>query len=206
MAEELQSLLERIKKDGADKAQAEAARILDAARQKAGALVAQAEQEARAKRADVDRAARESVERGRKTLEQAARDVILLIGEALNAVLREIVRRDVGQALREDALRSILLKAVEVYGRSGAGGGGIELLLSQDDRNKLADSLMAQFVRELKQGVEIKADGSILRGFKARVKGQNVEHDFTQDAIVDALCQIARPRLAEIVRSAGGPR
>jgi V/A-type H+-transporting ATPase subunit E len=202
MAEELQSLLERIKKDGVDKAQAEADSILADARQKAAGIVAQAGQEAKVTLEEAEKTVRASTERGRKSLEQAARDILLSIGGAINATLREMVRRDVAQSLDEATLRQMLLKAVDAYCGKEGEKTRLAVLLSPEDQKKLASSLLSQFAGDARRGVQIKSDGSIVRGFRVSVNNGNVEHDFTEEAIVDALCQIVRPQLADIVRSA----
>ena len=48
--------------------------------------------------------------------------------------------------------------------------------------------------------MEIKADDSIISGFKVSLKGDNVQHDFSGEAITEAMCRLLRPHLAEIVK------
>lgn len=202
MPEELQGILDKIKKDGIDKAQAEAERILAQAREQATAVLKKAEDQAGAMSRKAETDARKTAEQGRRTLEQAARDVILSIGQALDRTLREVIQRRVSQTMAGDLLSQMLVKAVQSYCGQSGGDSRIEVILSPDDREKMAAALLQQLGSDMAQGLDIRSDASVVRGFRVSLKDQNVEHDFTQEAIVDALCQIVRPHLADIVRSA----
>jgi V/A-type H+-transporting ATPase subunit E len=206
MAEELQSLLEKIQRDGVGKAEAEAEKIVAAARQKADALVQDARKRAEetTRRAEQDAAV--FAERGRTALEQAARDVVLSVGQAIAETLRGIVRRKVAEALSDDALREILSSLVTSYfAQKGAETGGIEILLPPDQQKRVVDFFLAHYAKAVQQGVTIRADNGLVAGFRVAVRGENVEHDFSDEAISEALCQLLRPHLAQIVRKATAP-
>lgn len=202
MAEELQNLLDRIRKDGVEKAEAETAKILSAAKEKAQSIVKQAEAEAAASLEAAKRDAEAFSERGRKSLEQAARDVVLSVSAALNHTLQAIVSREVKAVLTEETLRDMVTKFVEIYCRAEARNSRAEIVVSEDDRPGLESFFMTRFADEIKRGVEIKSDGDVLAGFRVFVTDGHVEHDFTERAITDALCQLLRPQLAEITRKA----
>ncbi|MBM4143545.1 MAG: hypothetical protein FJ225_08160 [Lentisphaerae bacterium] len=202
MAEELQSLLERIRTEGVAKAEADAARIVAEAEKKAAGIVAAAEKQAAAHRAAAERDADAQAQRGRKALEQAARDVVLSVGESVNALLEAIVRRKVGEALNGDTLRHLLVKAVEAYACAGKEGGRLEVLLADEQRGEIADAFLGELSKELREGVRVTGDGSVVSGFRVSLAGGRIEHDFSADSIARALGALLRPALAEIVQSA----
>jgi V/A-type H+-transporting ATPase subunit E len=201
MAEELQNLLDRIQKDGVDRAEAEAGRILAAAKAAADGLTARAREEEAAATARVRREAQAFEERARVSLQQAARDVVLSVHEALNASFAALVRREVGQALTPEVLGQMLVRMAEAhFGHPGAGQ--LEVLLNPDDQKRLAASLLTGLSEGARRGMEVKADARIGKGFRLVVRGEAVEHDFTDQAIADAMVQFLRPQLAGIVKSA----
>lgn len=202
MAEELQNLLDRIQKDGVDRAEVEATRIASEAKQAAEAIVAEATKQANAIRADAEKDAEAFEARARVSLQQAARDVVLSVGETLQTALREVVRHDVADAMTPEALQGMLASLVEAYLKEGTSN--VEILVSESDRAALSDFFMSRFAATLKQGVDIKADDGVVRGFRVSVADEQVQHDFTDKAVTDALCQILRPHLAQIVREALG--
>ena len=60
--------------------------------------------------------------------------------------------------------------------------------------------LTAKYAEQLSTGVEITGDGAVTAGFRVSVQNGSVEHDFTDQSISDALSQLIRPHLAEIVQ------
>lgn len=202
MAEELQSLLEKIQKDGVEKARTEAERILEDARQQADTVRKQAEEEARNRREAAEREAKDLQERGQRALEQAARDVILTLKGAIEATLRALVRKDVAAALDPAATADILKQVVDAYCKDRGGTPSLELLVPEELRDRIAEHFLGRLTREMQDGVAIKGDGTVLAGFRVSVKDDQMEHDFSDEAITDALCSLLRPHLANIVKSA----
>ena len=107
MADELQSLIERMQREGVEKAEADAAAIVTRAKAKAAEIVKAAEAQAQAllKQADAD--AQVYTERSTITLTQAARDVLIAVGQGLESILNDVVRKQVGQALSPETLKEI---------------------------------------------------------------------------------------------------
>ena len=202
MAEELQNLLDRIQKDGVEKAEAEATKIVSQTRKEAKSIVTEAENEAGVIREKAEADARLFTEHGRKSLEQAARDVILSVGDAVSRVAKEIVSREISQAMTGDTLKQMLVKVVESYCRQESGDSRIEILLSPKQQKDVVDYFMSEYGKAVRKGLEIKADNTIIAGFRVSMVGEGVEHDFSEEAIAEAICQLVRPQLAEIVRKA----
>jgi V/A-type H+-transporting ATPase subunit E len=199
--QELQELLEQIQREGVAKAEAEAKTILDRARGEADRIRADAQKAADELRARAERDSAAFSERARASLEQAARDVVLSTGNALSAALREIVLRDTREALTPETLRPIIERLVVAHFQA-SGAGGAEVLLGPDAAARLADQLMQRFAGALRGGLQVRAETGIRGGFKVVVSGESVQHDLTDAAIADALCELVRPRIAEIVRQA----
>jgi V/A-type H+-transporting ATPase subunit E len=200
MAEELQSLLDRIRIEGVEKAQAEAEQIRAEARKQAARLVAEAEQTRAAMLEDAGRKAQTFEERGHKALERAARDLTLMIGEAITEAFRTIVRRDIHAALTTETLKQMLVEVVRAYCVKQGDGSRIDLLVSPEQHKDIVAFFMSEFQQAIQKGVEIHPDGQLVRGFKVSLSEEHLYHDFSEDAILESLCQLLRPELAEIVK------
>jgi len=83
MSEDLQSLLEKINRDGVEKAEAEAAKIVAKAKADAEALMKSAREEAARAKADADQAAADYAARAAETIRQAARDTVISVQDAV---------------------------------------------------------------------------------------------------------------------------
>lgn len=200
MAEELQSLLERIQKDGVDKAESQAETILEEARHKAADILTAAREEADELRSSAETEAEAFEQRANASLRQAARDVVLSVGEAIDRTFRGLAASDVSAAMTPEVIENMLTSIVQPYFEKGSGK--LAVLLSEKDRESMQDALSARFADALKQGLEIRGIRGMAAGFRVSVVDDNVEHDFSSEAVTDALCALIRPRLAEVVRAA----
>lgn len=202
MAEELQSLINRIQQDGIARAETEARRILSEANEQAAGIVRAAETRAQALLAEAEQAARTYDERANKALQQAARDVVLSVQEAVTRTLQAIVAARVGEALSIDVLKQMLVRFVEAYAARNGETDRIDLLVDEADRKAVVEYFLQQYRAAIDRGVEIHAEAGIGKGFRVAIQDAHLRHDFTRQDIAEALGRLLRPRLAEIVKQA----
>jgi len=202
MADELQSLLDRIQHEGLDKAKLEADRIVAEARKKADAMVNEAHGTADALRKKAEADAEAFAARARKTVQQAGRDVILWIGEAVGKLLTDVLRAETGKLMSDDFLKQLLSAAVESYCRGPAGGVAIEVLVPPAQEKGLAEFVRQKLAAKCVAGIEIHGDRDVVGGFRIRMADGRVQHDFTSEAIAATLGRMLRPPLTTLVQNA----
>lgn len=202
MAEELKNLLDKIQKDGIDKAEAESDKIIADAKDKAKKIIADAEAKAASEMKKAEKEAQMLEARGKTALEQAARDVILSLGDSIQQSFKGIVAQEVAGAMDAGALKKIIASLIETYCKNELKESRVEILLSEDDQKALKKHFTSKFAADMKKGLEFKGSGAIASGFKVSVVKDTIEHDFTGEALTDALCTFLRPYLADIVRNA----
>lgn len=204
MTNELQGLLERIQKEGVEKADAEAAGIVRGANERADAILRAAE----AKAAEVlDKARKDSdafMVRSTQTVEQAARDVILSVGQSVGKIFHALVEKDVEQSQKSESFDALLVRICEAYISRGLAEGHLELMVSPADRDRILAVFHQRFKQAVDKSIIVRSDNEIISGFKVSFSGKSVYHDFTREAIADAISQMLRPQIAEIVRRAAG--
>jgi len=198
MAEELQPLLEQIRKEGVEKAQAEADQILSQAKEKAAAGVRAAEAKATALTAKAETDAEVFTQRSIATLEQSARDLLITVGQGIENILSEIVTASVDEALGIEVLEKMMVSMASACAEQ-QGETRIELLLSEADQKELVKFFAAKYSDKMIHGIELQGDNEILKGFKVSFADDHAYLDFTQEAIAEALTAFLRPKLAEIV-------
>ena len=191
MAEELQQLLEKIQRDGVDKANAEAAAIVAKAKAEAEAIVKKAQEDAAAAEAKGKADAEAYAARARETISQAARDTVLKVKEDVTKLLTQLLAQDVSAALATEAVPLAAAAVKELVTGSGA-----EVAASA----KLVDALRAQLAAQAQNGVKVVADEMTGTGFTVKLDNGRVEHDFTDAAISEALAQRLRPDLAALLK------
>ena len=187
--EDLQSLLEKINRDGVEKADAEAKRIIAEAEAKAAKIVKDAEAAAAKAKADADKESAAYAERARETLGQAARDVVLGVKNAVTALLEQMLVRGVDKAFADEQTSAqVVFEAIKDL--TGPG----EITCGA----KLAATLKSQ-VAGLKS-FTLTTDDTLGTGFTVKLDGGRVEHAFTGEAIAGELAKRLRPDLAKLVK------
>ena len=191
MSEELQSLIEKINRDGVEKANAEAERIVAEAREQAAMIVKTAKDEA-AKSAKAAKDESElSAERAKETLRQAARDAIISVEGAVTRLLEKILAANVDDALSNPATAAdIAGDAVKTLVGTG------EIIAGP----KIAAALKAELAS--KQNFTVVMDETLGSGFKVKMEGGRVEHDFTGATVAAELAKRLRPDLAALMQGA----
>ena len=191
MAEELQQLLEKIQRDGVDKANAEAAAIVAKAKAEADTIVKKAQEDAAAAEAKGKADAEAYAARARETISQAARDTVLKVREDVTKLLTKLLAQDVSAALATEAVPLAAAAVKELVTGSGA-----EVAASA----KFVDALRAQLAAQAQNGVKVVADEMTGAGFTVKLDNGRVEHDFTDAAISEALAQRLRADLAKLLK------
>ena len=187
--EDLQSLLEKINREGVEKAEAEAKKIVEAAEAKAAAIVQAAEESAAKAKAEAEQAAADYAARAAETVRQAARDTVLGVKDAVTALLEKLLVKDVEAALAEPAAASALV-ADAIRQLTGQG----EIVCGA----KLAATLAAQLAA--KGDFKVVTDETLGGGFSVKLDGGRVEHAFTVEAIAGELAKRLRADLAKLVK------
>ncbi len=198
MAEELQPLLDQIRKEGVEKAEAEAAEILAQAKEKAAQIVRDAEAKAKELVAKAETDAEVFTQRSIATLEQSARDVLITVGQGIENIISEIVAESTTDALNINVLEQMLVNMAQSCAEK-PGETRIEMLVSEADQKELVKFFVAKYSEKMGGGIELHVDNEILKGFKVSFADDHAYLDFTQEAIAEALTAFLRPKLAEIV-------
>lgn len=188
MSEDLQSLLEKINRDGVEKAEAQAAAIVTEAKTKAAALVAAANEEAAKAKAAAEQAAADYQARAAETIKQAARDTVISVKEAVTKLLEQVLVKNVQSALADEktaaALVADVVKGFATTGEIAAG-------------EALAKTLAAQ--KAALGAFTVVTDPTLDTGFAVKLDGGRVEHAFTADVIAAELAKRLRPDLAKLL-------
>ncbi len=196
----VQELLDKIKRDGVEHAEAEAAKIRAAAEEARAALLDAARKEAKAivEKGKAD-AARDEAS-GRAALKQASRDLVLAFRGEVEKALGAIVRADVEAAFNAETLKKALPGILEAWAKDGRDE--LAVLVPEKDLASLdayfKDKLAAQF----KKGVELKPLKNTKAGFRISEKDGAAYYDFSAEAVAGMLGAYLNAQLAAIMAEA----
>jgi V/A-type H+-transporting ATPase subunit E len=198
---QLQELLDKIRREGLDAAEAEASRIVAEAEARKASIIAEAEREAKLIRSKAESDAARADEAGRAALAQASRDLVLGLRDGLAAVLAAAVHVDVKQAYGLEVLTECIPVVVKALAATGSTG-ELEVLVSPEQAKKLDARFAQRLSDDLKKGVTIRPFPGLDAGFRIAEKDGAAYYDFSAAELSELLSRRLNPRLAEAVRSA----
>lgn len=191
MSEDLQSLLEKINREGVEKAQAAADEIIAKAKAQAAALVKEAEAAALKAKADAEIAAKDYAARAAETIRQAARDTVISVEGAITDKLVALLAKDVKAALAEP--KAVAALAADVV-KEFAAKGEVKVAAAE----AVVATLKAQLASE--KNLKVETDPTLGTGFTVKLDGGRVEHSFTGAVVADELAKRLRSDLAKLVK------
>ncbi len=198
---QLQELIEQIKKEGVEAAEAMAAAKLDAANEEANKIIADA-------RAEADRIIKSAKEENSRlvrvsedAIRQAGRNLLITFRESVNKELNAIAGENVKSVYSSDAVKELIIKAVEAWAKNGDTD-DISLLLGEDDLKKLEENLVAALKEKMLSGVTLKANTGFDSGFGIAVDNGRVYYDYSAEAVIDMLSAYLNPRVTALLKEA----
>jgi len=199
MPEDLQALIDRLQRDAVEEGQRRAQAIVAEAEAKADALVREAEAQAARLLERAERDAEAYTERSAHALEQAGRDLLIAVSHAVEKLLSGLVHASLEEELKPELLAEMLAKMSEAYVARGGRERRMSVLLNEADLEALVSLYAGRYRDRLLEGVQLDLDNDVVKGFRVVMVEDHVEHDFTIDAIAEALTHHLRPHLARIL-------
>ncbi len=193
----LESLIEKIKKEGVQEAQQKSEQIINQARQKEKEIIQKAKKEAERIKKEGEREVNKLQKSSEESLKQSARNLILSVREKLTLIFDNILKRETEEALRPKALTEILGKIIDKW--SPKEDKILEVLVSQEDKEELSRLLLTKFKGKAEGKFEIKSSKLIKKGFQVGVKGEDTYYDFSDEGIIESLSLFLNPYLSSLI-------
>lgn len=202
MAEQLESLLQKIHDEAVAKADAAAAERLRAAEQRAKDVERAAEQKAAAIIAEAEQRAKQIVESGTLALQHAARDVLQYVRQAISNYFRTLIHASVPELVPLERVQEILLRLALETAKCGYSHESLRVYVNEADEKALVHFFLTKFREQVKEGVELHPMKGLRAGFRFELKDEDVMFDFSDEVIVEMLSSLVNPALEAILRQA----
>lgn len=201
MEVQLNELIEQIKKEGVDAAEAEAKNIIDAAKAEAQAIIANAKEQAEKILANAKIENERMVKSSEDAIRQAGRNLLISFRESVARELKAITENSVNKAFSSEDLVGIILKSVEEW-TAKPDVENIAVILNEKDLRALEDLLLAGIKDRMLKGITLKASDSFDGGFRISANNGNVYYDYSSEAVVDMLSNYLSPKITELLKEA----
>lgn len=202
MAEDLQGLLDRINKEGLEKAEESKAAIIAEAKSEAKNIIAEATKKAEEIVAEGKKEAATLQAAGESGCQQAARDVLVSLESSIKQVLSSVVKQSVAESMTPETLSELIGTLAKAY-VEGADT-KLEVMASPEQVEALQQTFIGKLADTFKGGIEVQPVPSVDAGIKVSLDGESVVHDFTADAVSEMFCAYLNPRILEIISKTKG--
>ncbi|NCB02587.1 MAG: V-type ATP synthase subunit E [Spirochaetia bacterium] len=196
MEQQIQELVNSIKRDGITEANNKRTEILDEAKAQAKEIIANSEKEAAA---IIDKAKREvSVmkQSASETIRQGARDVILSLKKNIYSLMDRLLKQHIKDSLTPEHTVSLIVSVVK-SGLTDSKSSVVEV--NKKSIKGLEEKLRSDLEKELKSGLEINIVPSVDVGFRLLDKKGNSYYDFSDEEISSLLIPYLNDAISDIL-------
>ncbi len=193
----LDALVSKLQTEGVDKANAKGAAIVDKATKDAEAILAQAREEADALMAKARSEAEQYQRNAVSAIELAGRDMVLSLKARVKELFDSALRTSIAAELDDEGLlRDLIATLINSWTRERT----VEIQLNEKRMLQLLKIVQSAVKEEFRGGVELKTNRSITRGFRLFLKEDEVNYDFSDETILEALRSSLNPGIAKLVK------
>jgi|UPI00039AD06B V/A-type H+-transporting ATPase subunit E len=194
----LENLIAKLKQEGVEAAQKEAAEILQKANAEANAIVAKAKEDAQQIIAAAQQESQKLQRNAEAAIRQAARDTILVTKENLSKLFARAFTTAIARQLQPAFLMELIRKVVE-----SNFGAQLEFSVSPADLEQLKQLLLQETYASIRDVVVLKPERSITAGFRVRRVDENLYYDLDNESIAAFLQEFLNPAIRQILEQNG---
>ena len=198
---QLQELIDQIKKEGVEAAEAQAEAILKAAKNEADKIISEANAQAEKIMLNAKNENERAVKSGEDAIRQVGRNLLISFRESITKELSALVDTKVASVYSSDALSELIVKAVEAWTQK-PDAEDITVLLDSDSLNKLEAEVKEELKAKMLKGITLKANNNIDGGFRISVNNGAVYYDYSKEAVTDMLSAYLSPRITALLKEA----
>ena len=198
MTQDLQSLLDKIKQEGLEKAAVKEKEIIANAEKKSAEIIALAKQEAAQILKNAEIESTNLKKRAESAIQQSSRDIILTLKNEIQSRLNKKFADSTAQAFSPEYMAEIISALCAAFARNPQAK--LTVVSAVKDVDALKNALMNALNDSFKKNCEVFPDKELTGGFKVNFSGSDVFYDFSDDAVCSLLAEYAGPVVGELLK------
>ena len=198
---QLQELIDQIKKDGVDAAEAEATSIVDCAKAEAEKIIADAKAQAEKILADAKAENERMVKSSDDAIRQSGRNLLISFRESVTKELNAIVGDAVNAVYSADSLTKLVADVVEGWAKN-PDTEDITVILNTEDVKALEEAALASLKDKISKGITLKVNDNFDGGFRISVNNGAAYYDYSAEAVVDMMSNYLSPKVTKLLKEA----
>lgn len=198
---QLQELIDKIKRDGVAVAENSASEMISNAEKEAKRIIDNAKREAE----NIINQAKEDANRFEKSSEdsikQASRNLLLQFRDSVTKELSSIVNETISDSISKDSLEKLIPEIIKEWTKN-SDAKDISVLLSEKDLQTLESSFKNSLKNEISQGLTLKVDNSLSKGFRVGIKDGAAFYDFSAETVAELFSAYLNPKVSALMKEA----
>lgn len=198
---QLQELIDKIKRDGVAVAENSASEMISNAEKEAKRIIDNAKREAE----NIINQAKEEANRFEKSSEdsikQASRNLLLQFRDSVTKELSSIVNETISDSISKDSLEKLIPEIIKEWTKN-SDAKDISVLLSEKDLQTLESSFKNSLKNEISQGLTLKVDNSLSKGFRVGIKDGAAFYDFSAETVAELFSAYLNPKVSALMKEA----
>lgn len=196
----LKKVIEKLKKEGIDAAEAEGLKIKQKAEANAEDIIINAEMKANSILKAAESESKKAKEQLKLELERASKiGLAAFKGSVEKALVVPTIEESLSKVLSTPAfLEKVILEMVKGFGANNFKGADLDIILSEDLKKQLGTALAAKMKMLTAGGdVTVQFDENISYGFKMGPSGKGFVFDLTDDGFKEIFTRFISPKFRE---------
>ena len=202
MVEHIKEIIDQIKTEGVEAAENNANEIKDRAKQEANTIIEDAKKQSESMIHEAKEEIAKLKKSGEMALAQASRDTLLSLRQQIEALFKEILKKEVQKSLNAEDITKVLNSVIKDCIDKADGDVNICIDVKPEDLKVLQDGLYAQLQEKVKSGIELRSQEGIQKGFTISFDGGKSCIDFSDESLVEYLQGFLNESLSEIIKTA----
>jgi V/A-type H+-transporting ATPase subunit E len=196
MSDTLNTLIEKIQREGIEEAEAKAQQIETEASERARRMI----EEAKTKADLLLSETRHSIDKIKKSeetaLKHAGRNLLISLRQEINATLLKVIKEDIRETLSDEMLYGIIERLI--LEQSANPKNDIVVILTPQELTALG-SFLVNLQERIKKCITLQHSDQFDRGFVISYDAGKSYFDFSDHALGEAVMKYLKPRLAAIL-------
>ena len=198
---QLQELIEQIKQNGVEAAEAKAKSIVEAANEEAQRIIDNAKSKADKILEDAKVQNERMVKSSEEAIRQAGRNLLISFRESVARELKSVVGENVSSLYSSEAFAQLIVNTVEAWAKNPETE-TLTVLLNDKDLKAIENVVLSALKERMLKGVTLKANDNFDGGFRIAVNNDGAYYDYSADAVVNMLTNYLSPRVSELLKEA----
>ncbi|MBE6761669.1 MAG: V-type ATP synthase subunit E [Ruminococcaceae bacterium] len=197
----LNELIDQIKKDGVEAAEAQAKTIIDDANARAEKIIEDAKARAEKIIEDAKTENAKIVQSSEDSITQAGRNLLISFRQSVARELETVISEKVSAVYSSNALAEIIINALEGWAKN-PDTDSLSVILNSDDLSRLEEALLSALKEKMLKGVTLKPNDNFDGGFRIAVNEGSAYYDYSTKAVVEMLSNYLSPKVTELLKKA----